>query len=110
MTQVRLAGMAAPSGQRGRTSISERVLRKIAAHDAARQPGVYSVGKVRAKKHDHRDHSALSLRVEMNLTLAYPAPAATTAHRVRERVIGQLRRFTGYAVTAVDVVVSYEFG
>ncbi len=102
MTQVRSTETVARPGERGRTSISERVLRKIATYDAARQPGVHSVGKVRAKKRDRR------VRVEMNLTLVYPAPAAATAYHVRERVIEQLRRFTGYAVTAVDVVVSYE--
>lgn len=102
MTQVRSAETVTRPGERGRTSISERVLRKIAAYDAARQAGVHSVGKVRAKKRDRR------VQIGMNLTLVYPAPAAATAYHVRERVIRQLRRFTGYAVTAVDVVVSYE--
>ncbi|MGH8240907.1 MAG: hypothetical protein ACREXP_28360 [Steroidobacteraceae bacterium] len=88
--------------ERGKTTISERVLRKIAAHDAVRVADVLSSRRVKA----HRRDGHVSLR--MNLTLEYPAPAAATAHAARTRVMSQLQRFTGYEVTDVDIVVSYE--
>jgi|GEM_PF-6933041 len=89
--------------RRGRTVISERVLRKIAAHDAQAVLGVIAAGRVRA----HRRHQQVDLR--LNLTVAYPLPAAATAHQVRERVTSRMRRFAGYEVSTLDITVSYEY-
>ncbi|MGH3426284.1 MAG: Asp23/Gls24 family envelope stress response protein [Mycobacteriales bacterium] len=88
--------------ERGKTTISERVLRKIAEYDAGRHHGVVATRRVRARHHDRH------VDIRMGLTLAYPMPAAETAHGVRLRVMSALRRFTGYEVTDVDIVVSYE--
>ncbi len=92
----------APPAQRGRTTISERALRRIAGHDATVITDVVTANRVRA----HARHRQVDL--QLNLTLAYPAPAAATAHRARQRVVAQLQRFTGYEVSAVDITISYE--
>ncbi len=104
MTDALPAEVVTPPGQRGRTVISERVLRKIAAHDATAIPDVCAAGRVRAHQHNRQ------VDLRLNLTVDYPAPAAATAHQARQHVIAQIQRFTGYEVSTVDITVSYEPG
>ena len=92
---------------RGTTVVAERVMRKIATHACGNGAGsedVRGTGKVRTQSHDN------TVDVKLTLKVAYPRPAAEVAHAARWRVIAEIERITGHAVTGVEILVEYERG
>lgn len=89
---------------RGTTVVAERVMRKIATHACVTGAGsedVRGTGKVRTQSHDN------TVDVKLTLKVAYPRPAAEVAHAARWRVIAEIERITGHAVTGVEINVEY---
>ncbi|SFK44124.1 Asp23/Gls24 family envelope stress response protein [Cellulomonas sp. KH9] len=95
-------------GRRGALSVSDRVVQKVALTAAARVPGVASTSSGLLG----RDLPAATARtrgtraqVDVDVALAWPASAATTARRVREAVGDAVARFAGVRTDRVDVRV-----
>ncbi|MFF0226943.1 DUF6286 domain-containing Asp23/Gls24 family envelope stress response protein [Streptomyces sp. NPDC004629] len=89
------------AGERGRTTVSDRAVRRIAEHAAreALPPG--DVGAVNAKVGTRGGRAAVSVA----LTLPYRAGIAKSGHRVRLHVARRTAALTGLAVARPQVRV-----
>jgi uncharacterized alkaline shock family protein YloU len=115
--------LAAPSspltvpGQRGRTTIADRVVARIATRavsevgqtgGAARQLIGLTVGRQTGEgpaRVSARVNGNLAL-IEMRLSLAYPAPVRSLTREVRRHVIERVTTLTGIEVRHVDIEVT----
>lgn len=93
---------------RGTLTIGDRVVQKVALAAAARVAGVATASSSllgrdlpRATAHTHGTRA----RVEVDVALAWPAPAAPTAQRVRDAVTDAVTRYAGVQADRVDVHV-----
>lgn len=102
---------------RGWTTISPKVVQKIAQRAAEEVDGVggvkksgltrlvpFSIGdpSVQASA-DVAQHERAS--VDLSIAVRYPDPVAEVADRVRRRVVERVQELTGLAVTAVNITV-----
>jgi uncharacterized alkaline shock family protein YloU len=104
-------------GQRGRTTIADRVVVKIATRavaevaqtgGAARQLIGFTVGRQTGE-----GPARVSARVDgnlamiaMRLSLAYPAPVRSLSREVRRHVMERITALTGIEVRHVDIEVA----
>ena len=109
-------------GQRGRTTIADRVVARVAAQaaaeveqtgGAARQLAGITIGRQTGEgiaRVGARTDGHLAM-IEMRLSVAYPAPVRTLTREVRRHVMERVTGLTGFEVRAVDIdVVSLSYG
>ena len=104
-------------GQRGRTTIADRVVARIAARavaevgqtgGAARQLIGLTVGRQTGEgpaRVSARVNGNLAM-IEIRLTLAYPAPVRSLSREVRSHVMQRVASLTGIEVRHVDIEVA----
>lgn len=103
--------------QRGRTTIADRVVARVATRavaevaqtgGAARQLIGITLGRQTgegpARVSAHIDGNLAM--IEMRLTLAYPAPVRTLSREVRRHVMERVASLTGIEVRHVDIEVA----
>jgi uncharacterized alkaline shock family protein YloU len=117
-------GAEAPAATRGRTSIADVVVVKIAGIAAREIPGVYdmgsgglsrTIGAVRDRVPGGRPNVGRGVKVEvgerqtaidLDLVVEYGVPITDVASDVRENVIAAVERITGLEVVEVNVAVN----
>lgn len=112
------AGPPLPAaGQRGQTTIAERVVARVAAQaaaevghtgGAARQVAGLAMGRESGEglaRVSARVDGHLAL-IEIRLTADYPAPVRTLAREVRRHVMERVAGLTGLEVRHVDIEVT----
>jgi uncharacterized alkaline shock family protein YloU len=104
-------------GQRGRTTIADRVVAQIATlavaevgqtGGAARQLIGLTLGRQTGEgpaRVSVRVNGNLAM-IEMRLSLAYPAPVRSLTREVRRHVMERVTTFTGIEVRHVDIEVA----
>ncbi|MGP3690954.1 Asp23/Gls24 family envelope stress response protein [Streptomyces sp. IBSNAI002] len=112
-----------PAGTRGRTSIADTVVVKIAGRAAREIPGVHdmggglsrTLGAVRDRVPGGRPNVGRGVKVEVGerqaaidveLVVEYGVPVPDVARDVRENVIGAVERITGLEVVEVNIAVT----
>ncbi|MFF7246782.1 Asp23/Gls24 family envelope stress response protein [Embleya sp. NPDC008237] len=117
-----LTEVTALATDRGRTSIADGVVAKVAGLAAREIPGVYALGTgvsrafaaMRKAVPGGRPDVARGVSVEvgekqcavdLSLVVEYGAPIAEVAAAVREHVIESIERMTGLEVVEVDISV-----
>ncbi|MFI6980518.1 Asp23/Gls24 family envelope stress response protein [Embleya sp. NPDC050154] len=117
-----LTEVTALATDRGRTSIADGVVAKVAGLAAREIPGVYALGSgvsrafaaMRKAVPGGRPDVARGVSVEvgekqcavdLSLIVEYGAPIAEVAAAVREHVIESIERMTGLEVVEVDISV-----
>ncbi|GGO92221.1 Asp23/Gls24 family envelope stress response protein [Wenjunlia tyrosinilytica] len=120
--EVRGSGPLAAPAERGRTSIADGVVEKIAGMAAREVPGVHALGgglartlgAVRDRVPGGRTNVARGVKVEVgqrqtaidiDLVVEYGVPITEVASDVRENVIAAVERMTGLEVVEVNVSV-----
>nr|WP_228773074.1 Asp23/Gls24 family envelope stress response protein [Streptomyces eurocidicus] len=115
-------GAHTPAAVRGRTSIADGVVEKIAGLAAREVPGVYALGggfartlgAVRERVPGGRPSVTRGVKVEvgerqtavdLDLVVVYGVPITEVAGEVRENVISAVERMTGLEVVEVNVAV-----
>ncbi|MGW4674094.1 Asp23/Gls24 family envelope stress response protein [Streptomyces sp. NPDC004324] len=116
-------GAGEPAATRGRTSIADVVVVKIAGTAAREIPGVYAmggglsrtIGAVRDRVPGGRPNVGRGVKVEvgerqtaidLDLVVEYGVPITDVARDVRENVISAVERVTGLEVVEVNVTVN----
>jgi uncharacterized alkaline shock family protein YloU len=116
-------GAAEPAATRGRTSIADTVVVKIAGMAAREIPGVHdmggglsrTLGAVRDRVPGGRPNVGRGVKVEvgerqtaidLDLVVEYGVAITDVAHDVRENVIAAVERTTGLEVVEVNVTVN----
>ncbi|MBO3095331.1 Asp23/Gls24 family envelope stress response protein [Cellulomonas dongxiuzhuiae] len=98
----------ATSESRGTLTVSDRVVQKVARAAASHVPGVaVATSGLLGRDLPHasaRTHGTRA-QVEVDVALAWPAPAAATARRVRDAVEDAVARYAGVRTDRVDVRV-----
>ncbi|MFD8144021.1 Asp23/Gls24 family envelope stress response protein [Streptomyces sp. NPDC059708] len=114
--------LSEPSGTRGKTSIADAVVVKIAGRAAREIPGVHdmggglsrTLGAVRDRVPGGRPNVGRGVKVEVGarqaavdveLVVEYGVPVPDVARDVRENVIGAVERITGLEVVEVNIAV-----
>ena len=120
MSALDLAARPAPlavPGQRGRTTVADRVVVKVATRavaevaqtgGAARQLTGITLGRQTgqgAARVSARVDGNLAM-IELRLTLAYPVPARGLTREVRRHVMERVASLTGIEVRHVDIEVA----
>ena len=119
MTALEVRGDAPlpAAGQRGRTTIADRVVARVAAQaaaeightgGAARQVAGMAMGRESGEglaRVSARVDGHLAL-IEMRLTVDYPVPVRTLTREVRRHVIERVAGLTGLEVRHVDIEVA----
>ncbi|AZM93550.1 MULTISPECIES: Asp23/Gls24 family envelope stress response protein [unclassified Streptomyces] len=117
------AEVSEPAGTRGRTSIADTVVVKIAGRAAREIPGVHdmggglsrTLGAVRDRVPGGRPNVGRGVKVEVGerqaaidveLVVEYGVPVPDVARDVRENVIGAVERITGLEVVEVNIAVT----
>ncbi|MFE3584080.1 Asp23/Gls24 family envelope stress response protein [Streptomyces vinaceus] len=112
-----------PAGTRGRTSIADTVVVKIAGMAAREIPGVHAMGgglsrtlgAVRDRVPGGRPNVGRGVKVEVGerqaaidveLVVEYGVPVPDVARDVRENVIAAVERITGLEVVEVNIAVT----
>lgn len=112
-----------PAGTRGRTSIADVVVVKVAGMAAREIPGVHdmggglsrTLGAVRDRVPGGRPNVGRGVKAEVGerqaaidveLVVEYGVPVPDVARDVRENVIGAVERITGLEVVEVNVAVT----
>ncbi|WP_329241689.1 Asp23/Gls24 family envelope stress response protein [Streptomyces sp. NBC_01478] len=118
-----VAGADQPAANRGRTSIADVVVVKVAGIAAREIPGVYdmggglsrTIGAVRDRVPGGRPNVGRGVKVEvgerqtaidLDLVVEYGVPITDVARDVRENVISAVERVTGLEVVEVNVTVN----
>ena len=118
-----LSGAGAPADSRGKTSIADVVVVKIAGIAAREIPGVYdmggglsrTIGAVRDRVPGGRPNVGRGVKVEvgerqtaidLDLVVEYGVPITDVARDVRENVVSAVERITGLEVVEVNVAVN----
>ncbi|WP_405179528.1 Asp23/Gls24 family envelope stress response protein [Nocardia sp. NBC_01377] len=91
---------AAAAESPGRTTVSRRAVRRIAAEAAREVPGV--AGAVDIDAEIHGDTTLLDVR----LPIRYPLPITRVVEACREHLFRRTSELTGLTVTAVDIAVA----
>lgn len=116
-------GADEPAPTRGRTSIADLVVVKIAGMAAREIPGVHdmggnisrTIGAVRDRVPGGRSNVGRGVKVEvgerqtaidLDLVLEYGVAIMEVAREVRENVVDAVERFTGLEVVEVNVAVN----
>ncbi|CBG67639.1 MULTISPECIES: Asp23/Gls24 family envelope stress response protein [Streptomyces] len=116
-------GADQPAADRGRTSIADVVVVKVAGIAAREIPGVYdmggslsrTLGAVRDRVPGGRPNVGRGVKVEvgerrtaidLDLVVEYGVPIADVARDVRENVISAVERVTGLEVVEVNITVN----
>ena len=111
------AALLPAPGQRGRTTIADRVVARVAARavaeveqtgGAARQLMGITLGRQTGEgtaRVSARSDGHLAM-IQLRLSLAYPAPVRTVTREVRRHVIEQVTGLTGFEVRHVDIEVA----
>lgn len=116
-------GSAEPAETRGRTSIADTVVLKIAGMAAREIPGVFdmggglsrAIGAMRDRVPGGRPNVARGVKVEVGerqtaidvgLVVEYGVEITTVAREVRENVIAAVERITGLEVVEVNVAIN----
>ncbi|MDX2404770.1 Asp23/Gls24 family envelope stress response protein [Streptomyces microflavus] len=116
-------GASEPAATRGRTSIADTVVVKIAGMAAREIPGVHdmggglsrTLGAVRDRVPGGRPNVGRGVKVEvgerqtaidLDLVVEYGVAITDVAHDVRENVIAAVERTTGLEVVEVNVTVN----
>ncbi|MFE7481581.1 Asp23/Gls24 family envelope stress response protein [Streptomyces sp. NPDC057552] len=116
-------GASEPAATRGRTSIADTVVVKIAGMAAREIPGVYdmggglsrTIGAVRDRVPGGRPNVGRGVKVEvgerqtaidLDLVVEYGVAITDVARDVRENVIAAVERTTGLEVVEVNVTVN----
>ncbi|MDX3850001.1 Asp23/Gls24 family envelope stress response protein [Streptomyces sp. AK02-01A] len=114
------AGAGEPAATRGRTSVADVVVVKIAGTAAREIPGVYdmggglsrTMGAVRGRVPGSRPNAGRGVKVEvgerqtaidLDLVVEYGVPITDMAREVRENVISAVERTTGLEVVEVNI-------
>jgi uncharacterized alkaline shock family protein YloU len=117
------SGADKPAGTRGRTSIADVVVVKIAGMAAREIPGVYdmggglarTIGAVRDRVPGGRPNVGRGVKVEvgerqtavdLDIVVDYGVPITDVARDVRENVIAAVERITGLEVVEVNIAVN----
>ncbi|MGW3292236.1 Asp23/Gls24 family envelope stress response protein [Streptomyces sp. NPDC001002] len=118
-----VTGVDQPAPDRGRTSIADVVVVKVAGIAAREIPGVYdmggglsrTIGAVRDRVPGGRPNVGRGVKVEvgerqtavdLDLVVEYGVPIAEVAREVRENVISAVERVTSLDVVEVNVTVN----
>ena len=116
-------GASEPAATRGKTSIADVVVVKIAGMAAREIPGVFdmggglsrTIGAVRDRVPGGRPNVGRGVKVEvgerqtaidLDIVVEYGVPITDVAHDVRENVISAVERITGLEVVEVNVAVN----
>ncbi|MEU4112774.1 Asp23/Gls24 family envelope stress response protein [Streptomyces sp. NPDC027717] len=116
-------GADEPAATRGRTSIADVVVVKVAGVAAREIPGVHAmggglsrtIGAVRDRVPGGRSNVGRGVKVEvgerqtaidLDLVVEYGVPIADLARDVRENVIDAVERITGLEVVEVNVTIN----
>ncbi|MET8687301.1 Asp23/Gls24 family envelope stress response protein [Streptomyces sp. NPDC004732] len=116
-------GASEPAATRGKTSIADVVVVKIAGTAAREIPGVHdmggglsrTIGAVRDRVPGGRPNVGRGVKVEvgerqtaidLDIVVEYGVPITDVAHDVRENVIAAVERITGLEVVEVNVAVN----
>ncbi|MFH8792091.1 Asp23/Gls24 family envelope stress response protein [Streptomyces sp. NPDC017941] len=116
-------GADEPAATRGKTSIADVVVVKIAGMAAREIPGVHdmggglsrTIGAVRDRVPGGRPNVGRGVKVEvgerqtaidLDIVVEYGVPITDVAHDVRENVIAAVERITGLEVVEVNVAVN----
>lgn len=116
-------GSDQPAADRGKTSIADVVVVKVAGIAAREIPGVYdmggglsrTIGAVRDRVPGGRPNVGRGVKVEvgerqtaidLDLVVEYGVPITDVARDVRENVISAVERVTGLEVVEVNVTVN----
>ncbi|MFJ5264769.1 Asp23/Gls24 family envelope stress response protein [Streptomyces sp. NPDC088387] len=116
-------GAGQPAADRGRTSIADVVVVKVAGIAAREIPGVYdmggglsrTIGAVRDRVPGGRPNVGRGVKVEvgerqtaidLDLVVEYGVPITDVARDVRENVISAVERITGLDVVEVNVTIN----
>lgn len=116
-----MTGSAAPA-ERGRLTIADRVVEKIAAmaldevEPIAGPPravmGIPSTGRARGpavpegRPRVRAVVSGAVATLEVRCSVSYPAPVARTADRARTHLVARIRELTGLTAAQVDITVT----
>ena len=117
------AGVSQPAGTRGKTSIADAVIVKIAGTAAREIPGVYAMGgglsrtlgAVRDRVPGGGSNVSRGVKVEvgerqtaidLDLVVEYGVPINDLARDVRENVIEAVERMSGREVVEVNIAVN----
>ncbi|MFD8677012.1 Asp23/Gls24 family envelope stress response protein [Streptomyces seoulensis] len=117
------SGAGEPAATRGRTSIADVVVVKVAGVAAREIPGVHAmggglsrtIGAVRDRVPGGRSNVGRGVKVEvgerqtaidLDLVVEYGVPIADLARDVRENVIDAVERITGLEVVEVNVTIN----
>ncbi|MFD8636034.1 Asp23/Gls24 family envelope stress response protein [Streptomyces sp. NPDC059533] len=112
-----------PAGTRGKTSIADTVVVKIAGRAAREIPGVHdmggglsrTLGAVRDRVPGGRPNLGRGVKVEVGerqaaidveLVVEYGVPVPDVARDVRENVIAAVERITGLEVVEVNIAIT----
>ena len=110
------AALLPAPGQRGRTTIADRVVTRVAARavaeveqtgGAARQLMGFTIGRQTGEGTapcSARIDGHLAM-IQLRLSLAYPAPVRALTREVRRHVIERVAGLTGFEVRHVDIEV-----
>ncbi|MEU4799318.1 Asp23/Gls24 family envelope stress response protein [Streptomyces sp. NPDC023327] len=116
-------GPGEPAATRGKTSIADVVVVKIAGMAAREIPGVFdmggglsrTLGAVRDRVPGGRPNVGRGVKVEvgerqtaidLDIVVEYGVPITDVAHDVRENVVAAVERITGLEVVEVNVAVN----
>ena len=118
-----ITGAGQPAADRGRTSIADVVVVKVAGIAAREIPGVYdmggglsrTIGAVRDRVPGGRPNVGRGVKVEvgerqtaidLDLVVEYGVPITDVSRDVRENVISAVERITGLEVVEVNITVN----
>jgi len=113
---VMATALSAP-GQRGRTTIADRVVARVATRAVAEVEQTGGVARqligITIGRQTGEGTARVSARIdghlamiEMRLSLAYPAPVRALTREVRSHVIERVTGLTGIEVRHVDIEVA----
>ncbi|MDK1476728.1 Asp23/Gls24 family envelope stress response protein [Streptomyces sp. 549] len=122
-TTVHVDSSGAQGASRGKTSIADSVVEKIAGMAAREVPGVFALGgglartlgAVRDRVPGGRPNVTRGVKVEvgerqtaldLDIVVEYGVPIPDVAHDVRENVIAAVERMTGLEVVEVNIAVN----
>lgn len=108
---VTVADAATDPGERGRLTVQDKVVDRVAGYAAVTTPGVVrhasGLDKVTGRDLPRTDIdvSGGHVRAHVAIAVAWPHSLPSVAAAVRERVTEQLSTLVGLSVDAVDVAV-----
>jgi uncharacterized alkaline shock family protein YloU len=116
MTAPDVATLIPVPGQRGRTTIADRVVTRVATRAVAEVEQTGGVARqlmgITIGRQGGEGAARVSVRIDghlamiqLRLSLAYPAPVRSLTREVRTHVIERVTGLTGFEVRHVDIEV-----